>query len=208
MVKGVFGLPGCGKSTYLQKLATKYSKKGYKVYSVGADFDGAETVPIEYFGHADLSNSLILIDEISLFFDNRDFKSLKKAAKEFFILHRHYHCDIVWATQQFDGVDRKVRELTACLSRLTRIGPFTLEVPCKWYIFMPTRKILQNSPSAEIHTTYIKPGALSMLPVIFSPKSYTFRPLYYRKFDSFVAPELTPLDTLKSKNIIRKEKLL
>ena len=198
MIKGVFGLPGCGKSTYLQKLATKYSKKGHKVYSVGAEFDRAEYVPIEYFGRADLSNSLILIDEISLFFDSRDFKSLDKLSKRFFILHRHYHCDIVWATQQFDGVDRKVRELTAYLSRLAKVGPFTLEIPCKWHIFIPTHKILQNSPSAEIHSTYIKPGALSMLPVLFSRKSWTFRPFHYSKFNSFEAPELIPLDKMKN----------
>lgn len=63
-----------------------------------------------------------ILDEISLFADNRDYKSFAHDLKQFFILHRHYHCDIIWFTQQYDGVDRKIRELTTCLYYVRAAG--------------------------------------------------------------------------------------
>ena len=114
MITGIFGLPGSGKSTFLAQLAKRYQKMGYRVF-INEDFpvDGCYLYSWSDVGKFDMSNSVVLIDEVSLYADNRDFKQFHKALKQFFILHRHYHIDIVWCTQQFDGVDRKIRELTS-----------------------------------------------------------------------------------------------
>lgn len=125
MITGYFGLPGCGKSTFLAKLAQGYIRSGYRVFCLdSAPVDGCHLISFDDLGRYDMSCSVILLDEVSLFADNRDYKRFSDVVKQFMILHRHYHCDIVWFTQQFDGVDRKIR------------GAYYLSLLCSisWYV--------------------------------------------------------------------------
>ena len=57
-------------------------------------------------------NALILWDEITLDYDNRNFKEFTKEDKEFWLLHRHMGVDIIYATQNYENVDKKIRDLT------------------------------------------------------------------------------------------------
>ena len=66
MIKGVFGLPRSGKTTYLAKLAYKAQKKGIKVYT-NFYCKGCYTLDFDSLGVYDYSDCLLLIDEISLF---------------------------------------------------------------------------------------------------------------------------------------------
>lgn len=197
MITGIFGLPGSGKSTFLAQLAKRYQKMGYRVF-INEDFpvDGCYLYSWSDVGKFDMSNSVVLIDEVSLYADNRDFKQFHKALKQFFILHRHYHIDIVWCTQQFDGVDRKIRELT---SQLYYVSPFLFgfsKITALQKIqYIPTKRDLKNNPTAEPHQALVRIGLLKILT---SPISRSFwkavklcyKPRYFRYFDSFTAPEL------------------
>lgn len=192
MITCFFGLPGCGKSTLLAKLASKELKrikKGKSKYvRVLSNYfiRGCSVLDFDMLGKYDMSNSLILIDEISLDADSRDFKSFSKPLKQFFILHRHYGCDIIYATQQYDGVDRKIRELTQNLYYMKKAGPLT-------YATAIYRKITITEDS-EIKMGYVLPKLIKIISDIRHTMIFCFRPKYYKLFDSFDAPVLPKYD--------------
>lgn len=193
MITCFFGLPGCGKSTILAKIAKmelKRIKKGKSKYQrVLSNYyiKGCQKLVFSDIGLVDMSNSLILIDEISLDADSRDYKNFAKNLKEFFILHRHYNTDIVYATQQYDGVDRKIRELTQNLYYVKKAGILS-------YATAIYRKLTISEIDAEIKMGYIFPSLVKLVTDIRHNMFFCWRPLYYRLFDSFVAPELPPKD--------------
>ena len=116
MISCYFGVPGCGKTTLLTKLAIKEKKRLRKrydnIYTINFNCEGCVPLTWDDLGKYRFENSLILIDEITLLADNRDFKTFPKDILEFFVLHRHMGLDIVYATQNFENVDKKIRDLT------------------------------------------------------------------------------------------------
>lgn len=185
MITGYFGLPGCGKSTFLAKFAKEYQAQGYRTFCL-KDYpvDGCYLFDWSDLGKFDMSNSVILIDEISLYADNRDFKKFATDVKKYMILHRHYHCDIIWFTQQYDGVDRKIRELTTCLYYIRSLGNASYAVRINRYIDVDRER-------HEIIVGYKISGLLSLLFAWWNKSlKLIYRPLYYRYFDSFEAPAL------------------
>lgn len=185
MITGYFGLPGCGKSTFLAKMAQQYISKGYRVFVLDtAPVDGCYLISWDDIGQFDMSNSVILLDEISLFADNRDYKNFSHRLKQFFILHRHYHCDIVWFTQQYDGVDRKIRELTTCLYYVRSAGMFSYAVRIDRFIFV-------QKEQKDIKVGFKITGFIRALFAFLNGSvKLCFRPRYYKYFDSFDAPLL------------------
>ena len=112
MIKGYFGVPGCGKSTTLVKEYRKNRKKYDNIYSVNIKIDGVKEITKEDVRKYRFKNALILWDEITLDYDNRNFKEFTKEDKEFWLLHRHMGVDIIYATQNYENVDKKIRDLT------------------------------------------------------------------------------------------------
>lgn len=123
-----FGKKGSGKSTLLTKIAYENLKKGRKVYSTEyIKFDMVdkkknkvftlETIPIKardipYYSFP--PESVILIDEASLCWSNRDFanKEMKdqlKAMAEFMQLQRRHKLIVHMFSVSFD-IDKKVRD--------------------------------------------------------------------------------------------------
>lgn len=185
MISGYFGLPGCGKSTFLAKLAQTYIKQGIRVFVLKEHpVDGCFLIDWDDIGRFDMSGSVILIDEISLFADNRDYKKFSQNLKKFFILHRHYHCDIIWFTQQFDGVDRKIRELTTCLYYVRSAGVLSYALRIDRFIFV-------HKEQKEIKVGFKLTGFFrALFGWLNGSLKVCYRPRYYRYFDSFEAPAL------------------
>ena len=183
MITCFFGLPGCGKSTMLAKIARKELKKikkgksGYKRVLSNYYIDGCYKVDYEDLQKYDLSYSLILLDEITLDVDSRNFKSFNQQLKEFFILHRHEHIDIVYCSQQYDGVDKKVRDLTHELFYMKKLGQLTW-ARCIY------RKITIPEDS-EIKMGYVFPTIIQIITSPLRNLRFCWRPFYYRMFDSF-----------------------
>lgn len=106
----VFGKKGSGKTTLLTKLAVQHYRKGWKVYST-------EPVPYAYlvepeqigFIHFD-PGSVLLIDEVGMIYDNRNYKQFKPEVRDFFKLQRHYKVKCYMFSQTFD-IDVKLRNL-------------------------------------------------------------------------------------------------
>lgn len=106
----VFGRKGSGKTTLMNKLAIQYQKKGWTVYS-NSDIPGCYQFDIKDFGLIMFpENSLILIDEVNLIWDNRDFKTFPKHVAKYFRLQRQYKHTVYLFSQTFD-VDKKIRDL-------------------------------------------------------------------------------------------------
>ena len=112
MIKAYFGVPGCGKSTTLVKEYRKNRKKYDNIYSVNIEIKGVKQITKEDVRKYRFKNALILWDEITLDYDNRNFKEFTKEDKEFWLLHRHMGVDIIYATQNYENVDKKIRDLT------------------------------------------------------------------------------------------------
>lgn len=186
MVSLYFGLPGCGKTTFLTKIAQqelkKIKRKKSNYTDVFCNFYCKGTKRLDYkkdFGIYQIENALILIDEASLEQDSRDFKTLTFEKKQALLLHRHYGNDIIFSTQQYNGVDLKIRNIVQKLYYCRKIAFFTIAYRVPPAIVFP-------EATGEIVQGYQKPSFLQKWLTL----KICFRPFYYKFFNSFDAPIL------------------
>lgn len=107
----VFGKKGSGKTTLMTKLAIQYQKKGWTVFC-DREIPGVYRFKTEDFGKILFPpNSLVLVDEVGLVWDNRNFKSFPEHVKVYFKYQRQYRNVVYLFSQSFD-VDKKIRDLT------------------------------------------------------------------------------------------------
>lgn len=110
----VFGKKGSGKTTFLAKTAYQYLKKGFSVYST-EKIPGVIQFQVENIGKVTFpENSVILIDEVGMIWDNRNFKTFKPEVRDYFKYQRHEKHIVYLFSQTFD-VDIKLRNLTDCM---------------------------------------------------------------------------------------------
>lgn len=199
MVKLFFGLPGAGKTTIMAQIASQeLQRKGRwrrydHVYgNVKMKIPGYTYIDNDCIGKYDLRNCLILIDEATLFADNRAYKEFGKDKISYFLEHRHFKADIILFTQQWDGVDRKIRVITDRVYYVYKGKILGLwwssyyRIP--YGIIIPDPKKDQQK-LGEIIQGYCKPNFLARL--IFG--KHVWRRKYYKYFDSFETYELPPL---------------
>ena len=58
-------------------------------------------------GKYDFSNSLLLIDEVTLLADSRKWKNFDDSKTYFFSMHRHYKCSVIVCSQSYDDMDKR-----------------------------------------------------------------------------------------------------
>lgn len=204
-----FGLPGAGKTTIMAKHAKRAlgRRSPYKhvFCNVKLNLEGIIYVENTDFGHYQIEDGLVLIDEATLEFDSRDYKNFSKRLVQFFLLHRHYNLDIELYTQQWDGVDRKIRVITDRCFYIYK-GLFLGTWISRYYrvpygIIIPDPK-KGNEKLGEIVQGYAKPGFFGRL---FG--GWCLRPLYYRYFDSWEAPRLPDLPPGRTYEKVTEEEL-
>lgn len=199
MVKLFFGLPGAGKTTLMAHFAVKFTrgKKYQNVYgNVHMNIPGYTYVDNDCIGQYDISNGALLIDEATLFADSRAYKSFDRGKLEYFLKHRHHRVDIYLFTQQWDGVDRKIRVITDRVYYIFKGALFghwwSTYYRIPYGIIIPDPKKHGGSEKlGEIIQGYCKPNIFIRL---LAPR--LFRPKYYKYFDSF---EVDPLPALPDK---------
>lgn len=181
-MKAIFGLPGTGKTTLLTAIAIKALKKGMyegesieRVYTnFAVNYPGIYRLDWSKLGYQQHENCLILIDEISIYCDNRNWKeNLKKEQLMFWKLYRHYRCQIIYCSQSYNDCDKKIRDLTDEFYQITAL-PFGLS------------RLQKISREMIIDKTIQEGYNLRGLGRIY------FRPRYYKYFDSYSAPQLKP----------------
>lgn len=211
MIIGYIGKPGAGKTTALTSIVQKNELKKkiccyvpfldciLKPYTVIYCNDKSIYNCIYYESSTlgdwkPVPNSLILISEAGVYFNNRNTFKCNAAAHRLFAIHRHLHTDIVWESQTVD-VDIKLRQRTDSIWLLTKS-------------LLPNRSILQkvffkidvNDEQHTLSEIYSVPrGLLGKLfcKLTFMRKTLN-RKKYYKFFnswneDDFVYTLKTPL---------------
>lgn len=176
------GKKGSGKSTVLTKIAIQELKKGRTVYST-EDVPGTFAITPSDIGYYEFEdNSVILIDEASLAWNNRNWKSLKDEVIEWYRFQRKRRLIVYLFSQTFD-VDVKLRDLSDSMYLVTKFAR----------VFSIARKIDKNitikNGSAEAPSTLAED--FQFVPLL-SPGSIkiTFIPRYVKYFTSFNPPAL------------------
>lgn len=180
MIKAYFGVPGCGKSTILVREYKRNKRRYSHIYTINLQIKGVPMITKEDLEKYKFVNTLILWDEITMDADNREFKSFSKDLRDFFLLHRHLGCDIIYATQNFENVDKKVRDLTSELWYMSKsVIPFFSSFTSAKRIY---RAININEHTSELTLGYRFCNFIESIFV--SNFRLCFRPLYYRYFDT------------------------
>ena len=171
---------GAGKSCYAVKQAMRYLRKGWTVVSnerIAGCYYVPDLVCLQKYCFP--PNTLVILDESSLCFNSRSFKSVPIALIEYFKLCRHYKNKVILISQTFNDTDKQIRELSSRIFIIKQLFPTKVSMPVR----VKSRLDVEQM-SGDIKVMY-KIGHLG-LPF--------FLPLYYRKFNSFSVGGRSVLD--------------
>lgn len=177
-----FGLIGSGKTTIAASICKKALKRGIRVFS-NMPIKGAYILKIEEIGHYDMDDSILLIDEAGIDFDNRDYSKNFKDKKRlsWFKLVRHHHGAVFLFSQSWTDMDVKIRNLACKYWYVHRsIIPFFVSA-------CPVKK------SFGINENEKKPDDIYSIPhPLLRPffEHRVFGPLYWKLFDSWECDKL------------------
>lgn len=180
----IFAKKGQGKSTLLTKLAYKYRKKGWQVFST-EPIPGCWKIDYTDIGvYSFPENSCIIIDEVGMIWDARDFNKFPAHVRDFWKLQRHYKLKCVLASQTFD-VDKKIRDMADdmyLLEKKFRVFSYGKRI-------IRRLKIIEAQGGAESRIT----DDMKFDSFLFfwaGSRTLTFIPAWVNKFDSFSIPQL------------------
>ncbi len=208
MIIGFFGVPRVGKTTLLAKKAVKALKhnelnpilcrllriRQYDHIYTNFYCEGCEKIEFKDLITFKDYNSLLLLDELAMEADNRDFRNFPPEIRDFLVLHGHLHCDIIYATQSYDAVDKKIKFLTQELWYMSKsVVPFLSG-------FTVARRIYRNININE-HTSELTMGYrfCNFIESLFVRNiELVHRKKYYKYFDSFDEGQLADRPIFKS----------
>lgn len=178
----VFGRKGCGKTTYLTKLAFKYIRQGRPVYTTEYIPGTYHIEPRDIGRYWFPPDSVLLVDEVGMIYDNRKYKDFADCVRDYYKLQRHYKNTVYLFSQNFD-IDVKLRNLTDEMWMLHNY--FNCISVGKKIILKLT--VIKASGMAEARIA----DDLVLMP-FFLPGSriFTWIPRYHKYFDSFACPKL------------------
>lgn len=195
------GKKGVGKSTILQKLAWKHYKRKWHIYCNYGDsnFKMATQIDCSKLWEQEIKpHSVILIDEVNLLWDNRDFKKFPQELNRWFRAQRHNKIKVILFSQTSD-VDKKIRDLTDRIYLVRRY--FEVLIMCFPFekdIDPPNPKRMQNAN--EFVDTYHKKN--------FGPVGimYCWLPKWVKMHDSFKEIAITDEDRERIIRDIKSQK--
>lgn len=195
MISGVFGLTGSGKSTFLawcaaraisgKRLRVGFTPAGGVYLGDMRKYDhvfstspilGCHKLNFADLGVCDFQNSLMLIDEIMMLCDSRDWHNFPENIKYFMSHHRHYNNDIIWCSQSYRDTDIRIRSLSQQFLYIKAVGAYTCVTPIAH---------LMDVKQGSIDDWYELGGLAS--------KRYIRRSKYYHMFDSHSKKPLDPV---------------
>lgn len=195
MLTLIFASPGTGKTTYACKLA--YLEKRRKL-KTGKGYDyiflnfqhqvpGCRVCSLDKIGTWTFPrNSLVIADEGGIEYNNRKFKSFPEYAINYYKKIRHYGVDMVIISQEVD-IEITLLRLMEELWLMYKIGPWTISRSIR-------RKIVPDKENHDIKAGYFFASVLSALLPFLRNWKLTFRPFYYKFFDSWECDDLPVKD--------------
>lgn len=178
-VKVYFGVPGSGKTTYAAKIAKKCKRKKIKCF---ANFPCKYTYYYNAsdLGSFDISNCVLIIDEASIDFNNRAYRSLPQKTIQYLKYYRHYGVrDILIFSQDYADMDVTLRRLSTEYYLITKKSRFFITVK------QAIKKIAIDKDTKQFIDAY---AWRFRLPEV------VFGPFYWHMFDSWSAPALPVKD--------------
>lgn len=188
VINYIFGSPGSGKTTVLAMISRGYIKKGFKVYA-NFPLRGTTLIQDEDIGYYNFYNSILLLDEAGVAYNNREAFSKRGLMQDpkrlqYWKLMRHYlehdngpkgKCFI--ASQSWEDVDKKVRDLS------------TNYYLIKKSIFRPFTVIRPIYKKVDIDEQTHQPTDFYVMDLFWNWK-LCFRRKYFKYFDSTSCPAL------------------
>lgn len=149
------GIDLLGLSLYTEYPYEK-AQKNLIAYEMQTEKDMERNEPLEPFKFSTKRmcegialNSLVVVDEAQVFWNNRDFASEEnKKLLPFLQKHRHYGIDIVFLTQNIDQLDIGIRRLAQIHYRLRRLSNSGLDKVVKVDIYPDAMGSEQFKPMA------------------------------------------------------------
>lgn len=201
MLSIYFGSPGCGKTTLIAKTAKR--DKSYKYIFTNVELS---SITHNFLQSSDLQNlgswtpcpnSLLLLDEAGIEYNNRKYKSMSQSTIAWFKLHRHFGVDVNVYSQSWDDVDITLRRLADRYFYLRKIGCFTLSRRVYKTVMVDdvTHQIIDGYRMERGIWLLLQPLRLFGLGNIFSGLrgwGLTFRPFYYKYFNTHSVPADVP----------------
>lgn len=189
MIFGYIGLPRSGKTTLLARYLNNKGMLYDHIYISGEhlhpdyEYDPHFITyihPYEVGTFSPIRNSLFILCEAGTYFNNRLVNKIPTYCTDFFALHGHYGCDIVWDSQTAD-VDKKLRDRTERLYIVTKSF-----IRCFSHVMRICHRIDVNSESHDLVEGYYVPDTfLQRLIALCSGRVFwVFRPKYYNIFDT------------------------
>lgn len=184
------GKKGSGKTTMIMKYALHYQKKGIPCYC-SVPMPGCYLFDPKKLGKFAIEpNAVIFIDEASLLWDNRNYKTFSDDLKAYFRYQRQYRHKVFLFSQAFD-VDLKLRNLCDELYIIRNIAN----------VFSVARRVEKNITVLSARDDGVQQSAivddLHYSSLIFAPfggMKLTYIPKYSKYFKSFDPPTLTSQD--------------
>lgn len=185
----VFGKKGSGKSTLMTRLALDHLGKGWRVYCTEPlNIPGVRQFDVSNIGKRTFEeDSLVLVDEVGMIWDNRNFKDFAVEVRDWFKLQRHYKCKVYLFSQSFD-IDKKLRDLTDGLylcNTVLRVFTWAKRIH---------RSVVLTQAEADRESRISENLEFdSILGWPFGSRILTFIPKYAPYFDSHAVPKLYPM---------------
>lgn len=185
----VFGKKGSGKTTLMVKLSIKYNRKKRPVYRNVPGIPGTYYFDTDIIGIAAFPpESVIMVDEVGMVWDNRNFKNFSNEVRDYFKLQRHYKHTVYLFSQSFD-IDKKLRDLTDRMYLVTNL--FNCVSIARGIVKQITISHADKNTVGEsklVDDMRFQPLLLFWL----GSCKITYIPRYAKYFDTYIAPALKP----------------
>lgn len=189
MLRLIVGLPGTGKTTLACKDALINSKR-YKQCHLNFDNTVPDVSSCDLAGLGTWTferGSWVGADESGIEYNNRKFKTFAEYAIHWYKKHRHYGVNMDLYSQ-FTDLDATLMRLISEIWVLYKIGPWTLHRKCVVRFATPDGELKQVLELAPMSSLWFVPFALLGLTEM--KWRLTFRPFYYKYFDSWECNDL------------------
>lgn len=198
MIAIYFGSPGCGKTSFAVKQLIKNQKRYMYCYAnFGHTVGGAykfTLAPDNVLGEKSPPfNSYTALDEAGIEYNNRSYKTMPKPTIAWFKKHRHYGVDVDVFSQDID-MDITIQRLAVQYWVMYRIGPWTLcrRMYKKFGVDKITHQPCNMYTLAHVLTLFLWP--LQYVGIMDWKWKLTFRPFYYKYFDTYEREDLPLID--------------